>query len=177
MNYYFHWTGKMNQSYVLETLERKPVFEAICDHIGVFTPYRYTFVNHITGNSEEHKVSHTVTTSSGNGIGDISFSTITSSKFKIDGVDIWEIIKNNYGYSLQPKRDGLKINYDILKDGAPIAYLEAAGTNILKDGANSKLGDKLPGRGLFKVSCEEADVEGVFNVCFCLARVESFSDN
>ena len=171
MEYYFHWTGKMNQSYILETPERKAVFEAVCDHIGIFTSYRYTFLNRLTGDSKEHKVSHTVTQECGTGIGNMRFSEIVSSRFKIDGVDIWELIQKR-GYSLQPRRDGLKVNFDILQNGAPIAYLEAAGANILKDGANSKLGDKLPGKGLFKVSCEESDIDGVFLVCFCLSRVD-----
>ena len=171
--YYFHWTGKLNQSYVLETMEREAVYEAICDHIGVFTPYRYTFANRLSGTSTEHKVSHTVTSSYGRDIGNvnISFSDMSSSRFKVDGVNNWDHL-SSLGYSIEPERSGIKLNFNILRGGAAVAYLEAAGVNILKDGAESKLGEKLPGTGLFKVSCRESDIEGVFFACFCLSRIE-----
>ena len=168
-DYYFHWTGKLNQSYILETHEREAVYEAICDHIGFFTPYRYTFVNRNTAAEQEHKVSHTMTTRYGSD----RLSLVSSSHFKIDGVDNWEYLAK-LGYSIEPKRCGIKLNFDVLHHGVPVAYLEAAGTNILKDGANSFLGDKLSAAGLFKVSCKDSDLEGVFMACFCASRVEFY---
>lgn len=170
-DYYFHWTGKLNQSYVLETPAREAVYEAICDHIGVLRPYRYTFINRKTGTSRQHKVSHTVTTGSGNGMEDSSFFIVESSRFKIDDVDNWEYL-NSLGYSVEPKRSGIRLNFDVLHHGVPVAFLEAAGVNILKDGAKNPLGDKLPGTGLYKVSCMDADLEAVFMACFCVSRVE-----
>lgn len=173
-DYYFHWTGKLNQSYILETPERKAVYEAICDHIGVLTPYRYTFVNRSTGVSREHKVSHTVTNRYGNGLNSgVSFSIVSSSKFKIDDVNNWDYLAH-MGYSIEPKRSGIKLNFDVLRYGVPVAYLEAAGANILRDGKQSLLGDKLTANGLFKVSCKDSDLEGVFMACFCASRVEFF---
>lgn len=172
-DYYFHWTGKLNQSYILETPERKAVMEAICDHIGVFTPYRYTFANWNTGKKEEHKVSHTVTTRYGSGSENASFSVVSASGFKIDGVNNWEYLVG-LGYSVEPKREGIKLNFDVLRGGVPVAFLEAAGVNILKDDKKSVLGEKLPGTGLFKVSCKDTDLEGVFAACFCVSRVEFY---
>ena len=172
-NYYFHWTGKLNQSYILETPEREAVYEAICDHIGVVTQYKFTFANRMTGESHEHKVSHTVTTRYGDSSGNMSFSVVSASKFKIDGINNWDYL-DKLGYSIKPKRSGIKLNFDVLHYGVPVAYLEAAGVNILKDDSKSVLGDKLPGTGLYKVSCRESDLEGVFMACFCAARVEFF---
>lgn len=173
-DYYFHWTGKLNQSYILETPERRAVYEAICDHIGVLTPYRYTFANRSTGVSREHKVSHTVTNRYGNGSDSgISFSVVSASEFKIDDVNNWDYLAN-MGYSIEPKRSGIKLNFDVLHHGVPVAYLEAAGVNILNDDKKSLLGDKLTTTGLFKVSCRDSDLEGVFMACFCVSRVEFF---
>ena len=172
-DYYFHWTGKMNQSYILETPERRPVYEAICDHIGFFTPYRFTFVNRNTGVSRQHKVSHTVTKRYGNDTESLSFSVVSDSAFKIDDVDNWTYL-GNLGYSVEPKQSGIKLNFDVLRHGVPVAYLEAAGVNILKDDKKSFLGDKLPATGLFKVSCKDSDLDGVFLACFCASRVEFF---
>ncbi len=170
--YYFHWTGKLNQSYILETHARQAIYEAVCDHIGVFTPYRYTFADRITGKTVEHKISHTVTTRYGHGTESSNFSAVGYSYFKIDDENIWEYIKK-LGYSVVIKTDKLRRDFEILHYGVPVAYLEAAGVNILSDTSNhGKLGDKLTATGLFKVSCKPSDIEAVFLACFCVSRVE-----
>ena len=168
-DYYFHWTGKMNQSYILETPSREPVYEAICEHIGIFKPSRYTFVNRKTGESKRHEISHTATTRYGNN----GFSLVDASDFKIDGMNNWEYF-HNLGLELVPQRNGIKLNFEVTRSNAPIAFLEAAGTNILKDDAKAPLGDMLPGPGLYRVSCKEHDIEGVFYACFCASRVEFY---
>lgn len=169
--YYFHWTGRLNQSYVLETPAREAVYEATCDHIGIFTPYRYTFLDHRTGGSRAHTVTHTVTTRYGNGTETASFSVVSASDFKIDGVNNWAYL-HGLGYSVEPKRSGLKLNFDVLRNGVPAAHLEAAGTNLLKDGAKNPLGDKLPAPGVYRVSCKSSELEAVFYACFCVSRTE-----
>lgn len=171
--YYFHWTGKLNQSYILETPAREAVYEAICDHIGVLTPYRFTFADRRTGKTQEHKVSHTVTTRYGNGTDSLMFSVVSSSHFKIDDVENWRYL-SGLGYSVEPEHRGIKLNFTVKHCGVPVAYLEAAGVNILKDNAKNPLGDKLPGQGLYKVSCKDSDVEAVFAACFCVSRVEFY---
>ena len=171
--YYFHWTGKLNQSYVLETPSRVAVYEAVCDKIGVLKPYRYTFTDRRTGVSREHEVTHTNTTRYGDGTGHTSFSVVSSSGFKIDGRDNWAYL-SDMGYSVVPERSGIKLNFSVRHGGVPVAYLEAAGVNILSDDAKNPLGDKLPATGLYKVSCRDADLEAVFVACFCVSRVEFF---
>lgn len=172
-DYYFHWTGKMNQSYVLETTAREPACEAICDHMGVLKQSDYTFINRITGKTQEHKISHTVTKGYGDDLGGATIRAVASSDFKIDDVNNWDYLAG-LGYSVVPKRTGIKLNFDVLRGGVPVAFLEAAGTNILKDGAKNPLGDKLPSTGLYKVSCKKSDLDGVFMACFCVSRVEFY---
>lgn len=172
-DFYFHWTGKLNQSYILETLSREPVCEAVCDHIGVLKPYRYTFKNHRSGRLETHEITHTTTKGYGNGAENSGISVVSSSDFKIDGVNNWAYLEK-LGYSVVPKLEGIRLNFDVLYQGVPVAFLEAAGVNILKDGGSNPLGDKLPGTGLFRVSARESDLNGVFMACFSVARVEFF---
>lgn len=168
--YYFHFTGKMNQSYIMETPQRTPVFEAICDKIGVVSDYEYTFKNHQTGAAKSCKVSHTVTQSNGIGMG---FSIATASNFKIDGIKNWDHL-GDLGYSIEPGIQGIKLNFDLYHYGVAVGHIEAAGANILNDDKQSKLGDVLPAKGLYKVTCRPSDVEGAFYACFSAARTELF---
>lgn len=168
--YYFHFTGKMNQSYIMETPQRTPVFEAICDKIGVVSDYEYTFKNHQTGVSRPCKVSHTLTQSNGIGMG---FSIATASAFKIEGKRNWDYL-GELGYSIEPGIRGIKLNFDLYHYGVKVGNLEAAGVNILSDDKQYRLGDAIPGKGLYKVTCRPSDIEGAFFACFSAARTELF---
>lgn len=167
--YYFHYTGKLNQSYVMETPQRVHVYEANCDKIGVLSPYEFTFSNRRSGSSFQAKVTHTATTRYGSD----SFSVPTKSSFKINGEEVWDYI-GRHGYSMEKHLRGIKLNFDVLHHGVPVATLEAAGANILKDGADSKIGEALPGKGLYRVTCRESDLDLVFMCCFAASRVEFF---
>ena len=90
--YYFHFTGVANQSYIMETMDRKPIYEAKCDSVGILSNYKFTFINHLTKKETNHEVSHVVSSSYD--------SFVTSSKFKIDDVNVWDILGKE-GYSLR----------------------------------------------------------------------------
>ena len=162
--YYFHFTGTANQSYVLETMDREPVYEAVCDKIGIVSKYKYTFVNHITGDKKEHLVSHVLTTSYDN--------FVTSSKFKIDDVNVWDILGRE-GYSLDPHFNGLKSYFDIYRYGIKVAKIELAGTKAYKEKATKLFGD-IPIKGMFKVYVKNSDIDMVFLCAFILSKVDLF---
>ena len=162
--YYFHFTGTTNQSYILETLDRKPIYEAICDKIGIVSKYKFTFINHLTGKKDEHLVSHVVSSSYDN--------FVTSSNFKIDDINVWDILGNE-GYSLEPHFNGLKSYFEILHYGIKVAKIELSGTNAYKDGANKLLGN-IPIKGMFKVYAKESDIDMVFLCAFILSKVDLF---
>lgn len=162
--YYFHFTGTANQSYVLETLDRNPVYEARCDKIGIVSKYKFTFINHLTGKETEHLVSHVLSESFD--------SFVTSSKFKIDDVNVWDILGKE-GYSLDPHFNGVKSYFDIYRYGIKVAKIELAGTKAYKDGASKLLGD-VPIQGMFKVYAKESDIDMVFLCAFILSKVELF---
>ena len=174
VEYYFHFCKKLNQSYVLETPTRRAIYEANCERIGVFRPYLYDFVDCRTHQSSRRVVTHTSTSRFGNGsAGPGSVSIVHRSSFKIDEEVVWDILAKN-GYSLETHINGIKVNFDVFHYGVKVAELEAAGSNILKDDAGSKLGDKLPGNGLYKVRCKDSDIENVFLAAFAVSRVELF---
>ena len=162
--YYFHYTGTANQSYILETLDRNPVYEAKCDKIGIVSKYKFTFINHLTGKETEHLVSHVISSSFDN--------FVTSSKFKIDDVNVWDILGKE-GYSLEPHFNGFKSYFDIYRYGIKVAKIELAGTEAYKDNANKVLGS-VPIKGMFKVYAKESDIEMVFLCAFILAKVDLF---
>lgn len=162
--YYFHYTGKMNQSYILESLDRKPIYEAICDKVGIVSKYQFTFINHLTGKETKHSVSHVVTSSYD--------SFVTSSKFKIDDVNVWDILGKE-GYSLDPHFNGIKSYFDIYRYGIKVAKIELAGTNAIKDGTTKLLGD-IPIKGMFKVYAKASDIDNVFLCAFILSKVDLF---
>ena len=167
-DYYFHYCGKLNQSYVLETPERKPVYEINCDKVGVASDYVYTFKNCITGKEETKKVSHTVSTSYGSD----NFSIVDKSYFKIDGKNIWEYIAG-MGYSVDPYPDPVEFSFRVRHYGIEVANLKVAGTNILPEyEGKGGLRDVAMSSGLYRVSCRDEDVEAVAVIAFAVSRVQ-----
>ena len=162
--YYFHFTGDGNQNYILETIDRKPIYEARCDKIGIVSNYKFTFINNLTKKQEEHLVSHVISQSYD--------SFVTSSNFKIDNVNVWDILGKE-GYSLEPHFNGLKSYFDILCYGIKVAKIELAGTKSYKEGANKLLGD-IPIKGMFKIYAKERDIDMVFLSAFILSKVDLF---
>ena len=167
-DYYFHFCGKLNQSYIMETTAREPVYEFNCDKISLLKDFVFTFKNHLNGHEEAHNVSHTVTTS----YGDDSFSIVDKSWFNIDGKNIWEYIAD-MGYSVEPYLDPVAWSFRIRHYGVEVAQLKAAGTNILEQYEDKKgLRDVAMMAGLYRVSCRQSDAEAVAIIAFAVSRVQ-----
>jgi len=165
---YFHYCGKLNQSYILETTDRQPVVEINCDKMGIVNDFIFTFKDHLTGKEFSSKVSHTVTSSYGSD----NFSLVDSSYFKIDGQVIWDYIAE-MGYSVEPYPDPVAFSYRIRHYGVEVTELKAAGTNILPQYEGKEgLRDMPLGGGLFKVSCREEDAFAVAMIAFAVSRVQ-----
>lgn len=162
--YYFHYTGTGNQSYILETMDRKPVYEAICNKIGIISKYKFTFINHLTGKEEQHLVSHILSESFD--------SFVTSSKFKIDDVNVWDILGKE-GYSLEPYLNGFKSYFDIFHYGVKVAKIELSGTKAYKENSSKIIGN-VPMQGMFKVYSKDCDIDMVFLCAFILSKVDLF---
>ena len=134
------------------------------DKMGIVSKYKFTFINHLTGKETKHLVSHVVSTSFD--------SFVTSSKFKIDDVNVWDILGKE-GYSLDPHFNGFKSYFDILRYGVKVAKIELAGTEVYKDNANKAL-KNVPIQGMFKVYAKDSDIDMVFLSAFILSKIELF---
>lgn len=167
--YYFHFTGKLNQSYVLETTDRKPIISMTCDKIGVVSKFQFTFKNHLTSKSTHYEVSHTLTSrTGGNG-----WSIPNKSSFKVNGVDVFKMIADQ-GYSIVSKIEKFRLNFDICHYGVQVATLRAGGANVAKADKNyGKLGN-LPTTGVFTVNAKKSDLDVVALIAFAVSRVEFF---
>lgn len=173
-NYYFRFCGHLNQSYVMETHERQAVYQANCEKIQLFQPTNYDFVDARSGNTQLHKIGHTLTNRMGTGNGNSSFSIPTSSAFKIDDVNCW-IYFGKLGYSLERHFTGLAFDFDVLHYGIKVAHIKTAGSNILPQRENKQCAiGKLPTNGLYEIECRDEDIEACFWACFIASRVEFF---
>ena len=167
--YYFHFCGKMNQSYVLETPERETIINMECLKFNPFKPYQFKFTNKLNLTVNNYTVSHTVTYS----MGSSGWSFPVKSTFKLNGENVFDVIAKN-GYSINAKVEGLRLNFDIFKYGVKVASLNMGGANIAK--ANKSYGKmgNIPTNGVYSVSARESDLDMVALIAFSVSRVEFF---
>lgn len=169
-NYVFHFTGKLNQSHVMKNEAAEPVFEGNCRKMELVRDTEYDFVDVLTGETELHRIGHTVTRSVGTVLG---FIAPISSSFTIDGEDIWDwFAKQGYGFTWSHK--GIKSIYSVTRWQIPIATIEEAGTEIMGEKYEGRTGSKLPSKGLYRISCRESDRKAMFMMAFTLSRIELF---
>ena len=167
--YYFHFCGKLNQSYIMETLDRKPIFECNCDRMGVVKPYLYTFKSHITNDEWTSEITHTVTQSYGS---DNGVSVVDKSYFKIDGMIIWDYIGQK-GYSIEPYLDTVAWSFKVNHYGIHVADIKVAGANILEKYEGQDGLRNIPAsKGLYRVYCRESDIDAVAMIAFAVSRIE-----
>lgn len=165
--YIFHFTGKLNQSYVMKNTSGTHVYEANCAGITLVRDTEFEFRNCQTGESRVKKVGHTITHS----MGGEGFGLNLDSGFTIDGENCWEVL-SRMGYGSSFSAAGGHFRYNITRYGAPVGYAESAGTGLMNPKyADNPLG-KLPTKGIFRIQCRPCDITGVFLLCFCLSKTE-----
>lgn len=167
----FHFTGKLNQSYIMKNSYNEAVYEAICNGVKLVKDTEYEFKNHINGESSIKMISHTLTTSYGND----NFSTAVKSAFKIDGKNCWDILAD-MGYGFDFGLNGIKAHYTVRHMGVEIGYVELGGTGLMNEKYKDNPLGKAPTNGIFKIECPKSEIEAMFLICFCLTRTdETFS--
>ncbi len=170
--YYYHFTGKMNQSNILETQDgRREVCYAEQIKMTALKPYIYEFRSRRTLKNVTREIGHTVSVTSGTVYG---FRIPIQKSFTIDGQNNWEFLAS-LGYTIDMELQGLKPCFTVMRGGVKVAYIETAGTDILTEGADRAVG-KVPVNGLYKVECAPSEADGVFLVCFCLDRAFFLAD-
>lgn len=163
----FHFTGKLNQSYVMKNSYGEAVYEANCNGVKLVKDTEYEFKNCINGTSSTKMISHTITDSYGNG----AFGTTVKSAFKIDGENCWDVLAD-MGYGFDFGLNGIKAHYDVRHHGVDIGYVELGGTGLMNEKYKDNPLGKMPANGIFKIECTKSEIEGMFLICFCLSRTE-----
>lgn len=173
MEYVFHFTGKLNQSYVIEDKNGKAVYEAECERITLFRDTPFIFRDMVAGTEERKLVGHTVTSSAGDGFG---FGAYLTSSFDIDQAPVWEILKEmgiDCAFSLR----GIFSYYTIYRHGKEIGHAQLAGTGAyIPKYKDSKLG-QLPANGIFKICCPPTEIPGVFLLCLAITKTDFARNN
>lgn len=166
-SYFFHFTGKMNQSYSLEDENHRPVYEAKLRQFTLIKDSDYEFINHVTGESEEMKIGHTVSQSISNG--NFAFRVPISSSFKVNGVSNWDYLAQK-GYGFQFSMKGIMPCFHVKRYGVEVAYIETAGADLFEEKETKNPISKLPVNGHFRVECRDSDLDGVFMTCLSITR-------
>ena len=164
--YYFRFDGhSFKPGYLIEDKTRMPIFEGKMLRNNPFVPKEYEFVNHRTNRRTVHKVSHTVTS----GSGDSEFSN--RSRFKFDDVNIWDYLHNN-GVLIETGMGGmLKAVYKMTQNGRFLARAEMTGRYVHEEDAEGKAMN-IPNRMFYRIWTDSEDLEMIFTALFAIAETE-----
>ena len=165
---FFHFGGKMNQSYFVENQEGEVVYECKLIKFNPFASNLYEFVDSKTGYSKQIKIGKTITSSSSGGM--IFVGDVLSSSFKIDGVNCWEYI-NDKGYEIKHLLEGKTIiHYEIVKNDKVVANIAPAN---IKDPFNEDSKNFLRmGKGCYRLEFIDASLEDVVMIAFIIGRTD-----
>lgn len=167
-DFVFHFTGKANQSYVMEDRIGAAVYEAVTEKILALKPRPFVFRNLLTGEEDTRMIGAPLTVSLGS---ESSLGMNVSSSFKVDGQDVWELIASmGYGFSFSMK--GLAPHFEVRRWNQPAGSVEMGGTGLVDPRYKDNPLGKLPTNGIFSVHCRRSDAPGFFLICFALAHTE-----
>ena len=179
MRSYFHLdmskSFNMKASYFLETKDRELLFEAKVIRQPFLKPGVTEFINCRTGESVTRSISNpTELRDSDQSIcTDVDLTAAAERWFDLDGVNCWDFLTDS-GYTVLRHREGLKCYYTLLLDGHEIGRLETSTwRKLFQDGEGEEKQGLLAGlseNGFYRVDCEEAVLEDVFMICYCLAK-------
>lgn len=168
-DYVFHYTGKLNQSYVMKDAFGTEVFRADCGGIKLVGDTDYEFVNSALASRTQRKIGHAVTVTDNSA--PLWFPSV-SSAFRIDGKNCWNFLAEQ-GYGFEFSLNGLRPHYNVKHYGVPVGTVDAAGTEILKEQPTGNPLAKIPTQGLYRISCRPSEAEGIFYICFCLTKTDN----
>ena len=152
----------MKQGAVLTDENGNTVYEAKMLKNALFGGMQFEFVNHLTNQTAEHKVGHTLTSeSTTNGVADV---LSRNSRFKFDGKNIWDFL-HEQGVRIDSNFSGGKLGmtYTVTLKGQPLATL-----------ASTTPGGKslITSPSCYNVTVEEKDLDLAFLVTFAVARTD-----
>ena len=165
---FFHFGGKMNQSFFVEDKEGKTVYECRLKRFNPFGANLFEFVDVEHDYSKQVKVGKTVTSSVDGGF-PIVGETLTS-RFKIDGVPCWDYL-HRLGYEIKHRVFERSItNYALFKLGKQVADIVACN---IKDPWNE--GSKnilMMGRGAYRIEIIDCRLEDAVMAAFIATQTD-----
>lgn len=165
---FFHYAGKLNQSYAVEDKDGNVVFECKLAKFSLLTASTFEFIDSQSTLSVQHKIGKTVTSSASDGL-PIVGDTLSSS-FKIDGTNCWDYIAD-MGYSIKHMLQGRAIfRYEIMKDGENVASIVPANA---KDPFNKESVNVLRmAKGYYRLEIADAELKDIVLIAFVISRTD-----
>lgn len=164
-NYVYHYTGKLNQSFIMKDEQGTPVYEAVQEKFALIGESTFRFIDHINHTESVKKIGKTSTLSAHI----MWFGGNIKSSFKVDGQPVWELINKN-GYDFRFGMRGLATHYEVTSNGMEAGTITTAGVNAMK--GTDSLGGNIPAQGIYRITCEEEDIPGFFMMCFAITRCD-----
>ena len=163
-SYYFQPDKNFKQGYIVFDENKNVVYEAKMTKFGLFTAFKFQFINHIANTSVEHKVGHTLTQEQ-NSLFDVVDFFSTKSSFKFDGKKIWDYLHEN-GIRIDSHVSGKKLgmSYKISKEGNEIATVATA------SGSGNKF--FITNKACYSIDTTEENLDWAFLAAFAFARTE-----
>ena len=165
---FFHFTGKMHQSYSVEDKLGKVYFECNLIKFNLIGASQYEFIDVTTHNKKQLKIGKTFTSSSESGI--LFVGDTLSSSFKINGVNCWDYVADA-GYEIKHLLEGKTIiHYGIFKDNKKVADIVPAN---IKDPFNKESKNFMHmGKGCYRLEILNANLDDIVMIAFIISRTE-----
>lgn len=164
---FFHYSGKMNQSYTIEDELGKVLYECKLVKFNPFASNIYDFIDSKTGYVKQFKIGKTVTSSSSGGM--ILIGDMLSSGFKINGVNCWDYIHNR-GYEVKHLLEGKTIiHYEVTKGDSVVADIVPAN---IKDPFSESKNFLTMGKGVYRLEIVDANLEDIVMIAFIISRTD-----
>ena len=163
LHLYFHFGGKMNQSYFAEDKDKRVLFECKMAKFSLVNDI-FVFSDVDNNYSKEYKMGKPT-----NGSID---DYLTSSYFKIDGVNCWDYLRMR-GYQVNHyalEGNGRFMRYEVVNLGQVVA-------NIYPANFKNPWGDEKPkllsmARGCYRIDISNAKLADIMMIAFIISRTD-----
>lgn len=163
---FFHYTGKLNQSYSVEDKKGQIFYECKLVKFSLLGASTFEFINHIADERIQHKIGKTVSSYSEGGLPIVG--DILSSSFKIDGENCWDYVARK-GYEIKHMLEGKSIiNYQIVKNGKIVAKVFPA--DVRKPFDENSTGYLFMNKGYYRLEIIDAKLSDVVMIAFIVGR-------
>jgi|GEM_PF-1127230 len=167
--FFFHFGGKMNQSYFVEDQNGEKRFECILKKFNPVAANTYEFTDVRHNFTKTIKVGKTLTQSTEGGI--IPVGAVLASNFKIDGVGCWDYLRNR-GYEIKYfVLERPFVRFELYKFGKLVAKITPCNG---KDPFNEKSMNFLRmGEGIFRIEIIDCRLDDAVMAAFIAGRTDT----